>query len=191
MKNHRIPSPLPHRRHGPRIAPKRVYRLEMGAAAFYALLVLLIASGYVLFQLGVVLGMASRRPANPAFPEYLSQARPSAAAPVPTEAAPAPPSLVTESTSPQKPPGAIEERYTVQVFASQKRAAADSLKARLLKQGFQAYSERFYTASGTAWYRVRVGKNSRTAADALAIRLRTQAKLQETQVIQLPSDAAE
>ena len=79
-------------------------------------------------------------------------------------------------TAPPKPPpvpAAGKDRFVVQVVALSSPAAADDLKARLVKGGFSAYVEAVATTNGTL-HRVRVGPfSSRDEAQRAVDRLKS------------------
>lgn len=72
------------------------------------------------------------------------------------------------------PPAAAESDgfFTVQVFSSPQQQHAQDILADLKKKGFPAYMNQFQAADKRTWYRVRVGKSTRSEADALATKIR-------------------
>jgi cell division septation protein DedD len=83
------------------------------------------------------------------------------------------------------PPAAAEGRYTVQVFSSQHRNNARDLMLKLKKLGFDAFINQYQGPDRRTWFRVRVGRTSRSGAERLLQRLREEAKMKAPRIVQM------
>lgn len=97
------------------------------------------------------------------------------------------PAAASPSSQPRQPtkPVISGGLYTVQVFSSPNQDNAQDLLSKLKKQGYSAYLNRFQSSDNRVWYRVRVGKTSREAAESLSNKLRNESGLKSPKVIKL------
>lgn len=75
--------------------------------------------------------------------------------------------------------------YTVQVFSSQNSTKAQDLVSNLRRKGFDAYMNQFQAANNKTWFRVRVGRNTKSIAESLKQRLIREAKMKAPAVLRL------
>jgi len=109
---------------------------------------------------------------------------PTAVAPPSVPATPNTPAAPVQPTKPEvSSPESSGDSYTVQVFSSNQRENAQELQAKLKKMGFPAYMNQFQGADNQTWFRVRVGKGSRSEVEALADQLRKKGGIKDPQVI--------
>ncbi len=131
-------------------------------------------------------GPAKATSAKAAPPATVASAKPEGAMPAIPSAAPkrtatAPPA----ASKPTGRPAAAGEEYTVQVFSSTQQHSAQDLMATLKKKGYPAYLNQYQDAEKKTWYRVRVGKGSKSEADTLAARLKQDGDIKSPRVMKL------
>jgi cell division protein FtsN len=110
---------------------------------------------------------------------------PAAAAPRAAETPAAKPAAPPPARRDAPPANAATELFTVQVFSSKSRESAAELMGKLKGMGFAAYLNQFQDSQKTTWYRVRVGRTSKSDAERLQGSLEQKANLKSTQVLPL------